>query len=40
MAIIIGRILSHMVVKPLQMLEESMGVIAEGKFEKSIDKLT
>ncbi|MBS1115609.1 MAG: sensory transduction protein kinase, partial [Nitrospirae bacterium] len=33
MAIIIGRILSHMVVKPLQMLEESMGVIAEGKFE-------
>ncbi|MBS1126517.1 MAG: signal transduction histidine kinase [Nitrospirae bacterium] len=34
MAIIIGRILSHMVVKPLQMLEESMGVIAEGKFER------
>ena len=34
LAIIIGRILSHMVVKPLKMLEESMGVIAEGKFER------
>lgn len=34
MAIIIGQILSRMVVKPLQMLEESMGVIAEGKFER------
>ncbi len=38
MAIIIGQILSRMVVKPLKMLEESMGVIAEGKFERvSID---
>lgn len=38
MAIVIGQILSRMVVKPLQMLEESMGVIAEGKFERvSID---
>jgi signal transduction histidine kinase len=34
MAIIIGRVLSRMVVKPLEMLEESMGVIAEGKFER------
>ena len=38
MAIVIGQILSRMVVKPLKMLEESMGVIAEGKFERvSID---
>ena len=37
-AILIGQILSKMVVKPLKMLEESMGVIAEGKFERvSID---
>jgi signal transduction histidine kinase len=36
--IIIGRVLSHMVVKPLKLLEESMGVIADGKFERiSID---
>jgi two-component system NtrC family sensor kinase len=34
LAIIIGRVLSRMVVKPLQMLEESMGIIAEGKFER------
>lgn len=34
MAIVIGQILSRMVVKPLQLLEESMGVIAEGKFER------
>jgi signal transduction histidine kinase len=34
LAIIIGQILSRMVVKPLKMLEESMGVIAEGKFER------
>ncbi len=32
--IIIGRVLSHMVVKPLKLLEESMGVIADGKFER------
>ncbi len=32
-AIAIGQILSRMVVKPLKALEESMGVIAEGKFE-------
>jgi two-component system NtrC family sensor kinase len=32
-AIAIGQILSRMVVKPLKSLEESMGVIAEGKFE-------
>ncbi len=31
--IAIGQILSRMVVKPLKSLEESMGVIAEGKFE-------
>ena len=38
MAIVIGQILSRMVVKPLKMLEDSMGVIAEGKFERvSID---
>jgi signal transduction histidine kinase len=38
MAIVIGQILSRMVVRPLKMLEESMGVIAEGKFERvSID---
>ena len=30
--IAIGQILSRMVVKPLKSLEESMGVIAEGKF--------
>lgn len=34
LAIVIGRILSYMVVKPLKMLEKSMGVIAEGKFER------
>ncbi len=33
-AIAIGQILSRMVVKPLQSLEESMGVIAEGTFER------
>ena len=32
--IAIGQILSRMVVKPLKSLEESMGVIAEGKFER------
>ncbi len=32
--IAIGQILSHMVVRPLKSLEESMGVIAEGKFER------
>src|SRR5512143_930785 len=32
--ITIGQILSRMVVKPLKSLEESMGVIAEGKFER------
>jgi len=38
MAIVIGQILSRMVVRPLKLLEESMGVIAEGKFERvSID---
>ncbi len=38
MAIVIGQVLSRMVVRPLKMLEESMGVIAEGKFERvSID---
>jgi signal transduction histidine kinase len=37
-AIAIGQILSRMVVKPLKSLEASMGVIAEGKFERiSID---
>jgi two-component system, NtrC family, sensor kinase len=37
-AIAIGQILSRMVVKPLKSLEESMGVIAEGQFERiSID---
>jgi two-component system NtrC family sensor kinase len=36
--IAIGQILSRMVVKPLKSLEESMGVIAEGEFERvSID---
>ncbi len=30
----IGQILSRMVVRPLKSLEESMGVIAEGKFER------
>jgi len=34
LAIVIGQILSRMVVRPLQSLEESMGVIAEGKFER------
>ncbi len=33
-AIAIGQILSRMVVKPLKALEESMGVIAEGEFER------
>ncbi len=33
-AIAIGQILSRMVVKPLKSLEESMGVIAEGEFER------
>jgi len=38
LVIAIGQILSRMVVKPLKSLEESMGVIAEGKFERvSID---
>lgn len=38
LAIIIGQVLSRMVVRPLKSLEESMGVIAEGKFERvSID---
>jgi signal transduction histidine kinase len=32
--IAIGQILSRMVVRPLKSLEESMGVIAEGKFER------
>jgi two-component system NtrC family sensor kinase len=32
--ILIGQILSRMVVKPLKQLEESMGIIAEGKFER------
>jgi two-component system, NtrC family, sensor kinase len=32
--IAIGQILSRMVVKPLKSLEESMGVIAEGRFER------
>jgi two-component system, NtrC family, sensor kinase len=37
-AVVIGQILSRMVVRPLKSLEESMGVIAEGKFERvSID---
>ncbi len=36
--IVVGQGLSRMVVKPLKSLEESMGVIAEGKFERvSID---
>ena len=34
LTIIVGRVLSRMVVKPLEMLEKSMGVIAEGKFER------
>src|SRR3990172_537572 len=34
LAIVIGQILSRMVVRPLKSLEESMGVIAEGKFER------
>ena len=33
-AIAIGQILSRMVVKPLKSLEKSMGVIAEGTFER------
>jgi two-component system NtrC family sensor kinase len=33
-AIAIGQILSRMVVTPLKSLEKSMGVIAEGKFER------
>jgi nitrogen fixation/metabolism regulation signal transduction histidine kinase len=38
LTIILGRVLSRMVVKPLKTLEESMGVIADGKFERiSID---
>jgi two-component system NtrC family sensor kinase len=32
--IAVGQILSRMVVRPLKSLEESMGVIAEGKFER------
>ncbi len=32
--IVIGQVLSRMVVKPLKALEESMGIIAEGKFER------
>ncbi len=32
--IAVGRILSRMVVKPLKSLEKSMGVIAEGEFER------
>ena len=32
--IVIGQILSRMVVKPLKSLEKSMGIIAEGKFER------
>jgi len=32
--ITLGQILSRMVVKPLKSLEESMGIIAEGKFER------
>jgi two-component system NtrC family sensor kinase len=32
--IVLGQILSRMVVRPLKSLEESMGVIAEGKFER------
>jgi len=32
--IVIGQVLSRMVVRPLKSLEESMGVIAEGKFER------
>ncbi|MCK9419117.1 MAG: ATP-binding protein [Nitrospirae bacterium] len=37
-AIAIGQVLSRMVVKPLKSLEQSMGVIAEGAFERiSID---
>ena len=36
--IVVGQVLSRMVVKPLKSLERSMGVIAEGKFERvSID---
>ncbi len=34
LAIAIGQVLSRMVVRPLKALEESMGVIAEGKFER------
>src|SRR3989304_3221043 len=34
LAIVIGQILSRMVVRPLQSLEEGMGGIAEGKFER------
>jgi signal transduction histidine kinase len=34
LAVVIGQVLSRMVVRPLQKLEESMGVIAEGKFER------
>ncbi len=34
LAIIIGQVLSRIVVRPLKSLEESMGVIAEGKFER------
>jgi two-component system NtrC family sensor kinase len=32
--IVMSRILSRMVVKPLKELEESMGIIAEGRFER------
>lgn len=34
LGIAIGQVLSRMVVKPLKSLEESMGVIAEGRFER------
>lgn len=34
LAIVIGQVLSRMVVRPLKALEESMGIIAEGRFER------
>ncbi len=34
LGIAIGRVLARIVVKPLKSLEESMGVIAEGRFER------
>ncbi len=34
LAILIGQVLSRMVVRPLKSLEQSMGVIAEGRFER------